>query len=1301
MDALRLELLGGFALRAQDGAPAAFTQRKVMALLAYLALNPGQPHARDKLTALLWADSAPEQARGSLRQALAALRRALPDGGEGMLVADVAAVSLLPGALALDVDEFRAAARGEAPGDAERAEALYRGDLLEGVVVPAPAFEEWAAVERARLREEAADALRRALDRAAADGGETAVRIGLRLLALDPLQEPVHRAMMRLYARQRRFDAALRQYQACRDVLERELGVAPEPETEALARELREQRRAPRPADAPRPRAPAPPAEPPAGPPAGPPASAAEPGPAVPAKAERRSLTVLHALLDGYDEMVHREDPEDVRLRLRRWYGLASAAVAAHGGTVNNYQGPGIIAVFGHPAARETDAEEAVAAGLAVVAATRGAVPPIGTARVGIATGLVVIGDVLAGPDLSVRELVGEAPNLAVRICHLAPPGTVLANRRTRRLVGELFAWREAGAQMVSGRADPVQLHEAVGDGAVASRFHATRGAGGSFVGREMEAGLLLDRWQAACAGEGQVVLLGGEPGIGKSRIVEAMHQRLAGTRHDTVRLQCSPGRAGSDLYPVIRHVEAQADLRARPDPEARRAALEAFVLRAGADPSAVAPVLAELFGAAADGEGLRVASGGRMRERLFRALCALLVGRAEQAPVLIVVEDAQWLDPTSADLMAEVVDLIAARRVLIVATHRPGWRPAWLDREHVTALAINRLGRAHSQRIVEQIAGDRPLPPEAAEAVLAKADGVPLFLEELTRAALEAAEGGRQGADAAAAVPDTLQDLLRARLERSGPALRAAQIAAAVGREVHADLVVAVDGRPEAEVRADLDRLVAAGLLQSRGGLPADQYAFKHALVQEAAHDSLLKEERRAIHARIAEALAARGGDAPEEVARHLEEAGDADRASALYLEAGRRALARSAQAEALGHLDRAQAALAALPPAPERAARGTDVRLARGNALIVARGFADASAGAAFAEARRLAEAAGDDERLVRALGGLWQCDSVRGDFEAGLADGLRILELGERRDHDPYRLIGHCAVGGSNLFLGWADAASGHLNRALGVFRRAPTLSDERVLGGDTVVYAMCFAAHAHWLGGRHAAALASLESAAARAERTGQPFGRAVVLGYGATLRAFRREPAEARALAEEGAEFCREHGFPYYRAWCLIIRAWADAAEGDASGLGRMAEGLALLRSGGTLLRVPMHLAMEAELMLGLGRTGDALAALEEARDLVGRTGEAWQRAEVERLRGIALARSDRAAADAAFRAALASARSGGARMHELRAAAAMVRAGFAAGADAAALLRPPLAAVRDGDDLRDVREARELLAEAA
>jgi class 3 adenylate cyclase len=655
--------------------------------------------------------------------------------------------------------------------------------------------------------------------------------------------------------------------------------------------------------------------------------------------AERRQVTVMFSDLVGSTALSARMDPEDLREVISAYQKCVTETLQRFGGFVAKYMGDGVLVYFGYPQAHEDDAERAVGAGLKLIQAVGGlkARAPLQT-RVGIATGLVVVGDLIGSGEARERGIVGETPNLAARLQGIAEPNAVVIAESTRKLVGNLFELEDLGAQDLKGVSGPVRSWTAVRPASVESRFDALHASGlTELVGREEELELLLRRWSKAKSGQGQVVLLSGEPGIGKSRLTAALMERVAGEPHTRLRYFCSPQHSDSALYPIIGQMERAAGLAHGDTAQVKLDKLDALLAPTSTSKQDAA-LFAEMLSLPNDGRypALNMDPQQR-RQKTLEALTAQLETLSRQKPALMIFEDAHWTDPTSLETFGRVVDRVRSLPVLLIVTFRPEFDPPWVGRHYVAALTINRLAQHDVEAMIGRVVGNKLIPAGVRKDIIERTDGIPLFVEEMTKAVLEAEseeEAQRTAAtvpSTALAVPASLHASLMARLDRLGAAREVAQIGAAIGREFTHALLAAVIAKPEADLGSALERLIDAGLLFRQGVPPHVTYLFKHALVQDAAYGTLLREPRRALHTRIAETLEGQFADIadtqPELLARHCTEAGLIEKAAGLWGKAGQRSLARAALVEGTEQIKRALDQIATMSATP--ALRGEEIKL------------------------------------------------------------------------------------------------------------------------------------------------------------------------------------------------------------------------------------------------------------------------------------------------------------------------------------------------------------------------------------
>jgi class 3 adenylate cyclase len=666
--------------------------------------------------------------------------------------------------------------------------------------------------------------------------------------------------------------------------------------------------------------------------------------------AERRQLTVMFCDLVGSTALSSHLDPEDLREIVAAYHRAVAEGVGSFDGFVAKYMGDGVLAYFGYPHAHEDDPERAVRAGLAVVEAVRRLrAPELLQVRIGVATGLVVVGDLIGSGAAQEQAVVGETPNLAARLQALADPEAIVIAENTRRLIGSLFDYQSLGEVEIRGLAAPIRAYRVLGESRVNSRFEALRSGETPLIGREEELELLQRRWAQAKAGAGRVVLISAEPGIGKSRLTEAFGESLKDEPHTRLRYFCSPHYQDSALFPIIGQLKRAAGFESDHTPEEQLAKLQTLVSRTAPAEGDV-PLLAELLSLPLPGRYPPLdLTPQRKKERTLEALLRQLTGLARQKPVLLVFEDMQWADPTSRELLDLTVEHVERLPVLWIATFRPEFQPSWTGQPHVTTLSLGRLNREKSDDLVRSIGGSAAtLQQEIVDEIVERTDGVPLFLEELTKTVLEAVMAGADGSGAvlaapaaSLAVPATLHASLMARLDRLGAAAKElAQIGAAIGRDFSYEMVAAVAQRADAELRYALGRLVEAGLVYQRGAPPQATFLFKHALVQDTAYSMLLRGPRQALHERIARALEERfpslAETQPQILAHHLTEARSLEKAVRYWCFAGQQSTAKSALVEAIAQLRRGLLLISDLPDSRERTQQELDLQVTLAGALM-----------------------------------------------------------------------------------------------------------------------------------------------------------------------------------------------------------------------------------------------------------------------------------------------------------------------------------------------------------------------------
>jgi class 3 adenylate cyclase/predicted ATPase len=1042
--------------------------------------------------------------------------------------------------------------------------------------------------------------------------------------------------------------------------------------------------------------------------------------------AERRQVTVMFSDLVGSTALSARMDPEDLREVISAYQKCVAETVQRFGGFVAKYMGDGVLVYFGYPQAHEDDAERAVRAGLELIQAV-GALKssaPLQT-RVGIATGLVVVGDLIGSGAAQEQAVVGETPNLAARLQSIAQPNTVVIAESTRRLLGNLFELQDLGPKDLKGIAGPAHAWAALRASSVESRFEALHASGlTKLVGREEELELVLRRWSKAKTGEGQVVLLSGEAGIGKSRLTASLMERLVSEPHTRLRYFSSPQHTDSALYPVIGQMERAAGFVHDDTPHAKLDKLDA-VLAQTSTRIEDAALFAEMLSLPNEGRypALDLTPEQR-RQRTLEALLSQMEALTRRNPVLMIFEDAHWTDPTTLELFGRVVDRVRSLRVLLIVTFRPDFDPPWVGRPYVTFVAINRLGEREILAMIEGVIGNKALPADIRQDIIERTDGIPLFVEEMTKAVLEAES---QGAvehlaalvpSSALAIPASLQASLMARLDRLGPAKEVAQIGAAIGREFSHSLLAAVVRKQETELASALDRLIAAGLLFRHGVPPHATYLFKHALVQDAAYGTLLREPRRTLHARIAETLEKQfteiAESQPELLARHCTEAGQIEQAASFWGKAGQWSLEHSALEEAAEQFTRALALVASLPSTPALRREQINFHVGLTNALMHTKGRAAMETTASVDQTRVLIEQAqalgdtvDDPLLLLSVLYGSWNASYIAFNGDALRELSAQILTLTEEQGTIVPLMVGRRLMAMSLLHTGDIAAARAHFDRAIALYDRVEHRALATRFGQDVRVAILSFRSQAVWVLGYPEAAMADADQAVSYAREIHQAGTLMYALGVTSLTHVNCRNYATASALEDELAALVDQTGALHWKGSGMSVRGWLLALSGKASDAVHMIiAGVTSYRSTGATVGLPLMLSYLASAYAELGRYHDARRCLGEAMTTMETIEERLYEAEIHRMGGEIALQSperDQATAQAYFERALAVARQQQAKSWELRAAMSMARLWRDQSKRDAArdLLAPVYGWFTEGFDTLDLKEAKALLEQLA
>jgi class 3 adenylate cyclase/predicted ATPase len=1031
--------------------------------------------------------------------------------------------------------------------------------------------------------------------------------------------------------------------------------------------------------------------------------------------AERRQLTIMACEIVGLAALSTRLDLEDLRAVSAECHRYCGEIIARHHGCVARYQSDGVLAYFGYPDAHEHDAENAVCAALTLI----GSAAQLGAGlaaqllpRIGIASGIVVVGDGRLGAA-SERMVVGGTPTLAGRLQAVAKAGGLVIAESTRRLVGRMFDYRDLGPLTLEGLAEPAQAWEVLGASALASRFEAQHGMRLTpLVGRDEELELLARRWQRAKGGEGSVVLVSGEPGIGKSRLIVALEERLKADLHPTLRYFCSPHHSDSAFYPLILQLERAAGFERHDTPDAKRHKMAAL-LDLRSEHQEDASRLAELLSIPASGSDASLnMSPQRKKQKTFEALLRQLEKLSRERPVLMVYEDVHWIDPSSRELLEMVVERVAHLPVLLIITFRPEFTAPWAGQSHVTALILGRLSRREGAALVERVAGNNALGDVITAEIVERTDGVPLFVEEVTKDVLE---GGARDEDERTvstmphpplAVPATLHAALTARLDRLGPvAKEIAQIAAAIGREFSYGLLMHAAQKSDAELQGALTRLGDAGLVSCRGTPPQATFLFKHVLVRDVSYATLLRAQRQQLHTRIVSAIEEQFPEVtlaqPDLLALHCTEAGLAEKAVGYRLEAGQQAVARSAMTEAVAQLQKGLDVLARLPENPWRAQQELELQIVLGRALTATRGWGASAVAETIVRARALAEHLNRPDYLVPLLYLQRVFHAVRAEHKLALSLAEQMEKFGEARNDEATVLLGHYLHGFNRFDLGEFVTARALFEQCHGLkdpahraFYAALTPEDPHTVSLARLALTWAFLGYIDQ-------ARARIDAALSKARRLDHAYTLAFVLSVVCWVEEVAGAPDVEERHAEALVALSNEHGFLFWSSLGLLHQGRSLTVLGQAQeGLTLLEKGFSLLRATGAVMHTPRALIYLAEATAKVGRLQEGLDCLVEAAQVTEATDERWSEAGLYQLRGDLLhAGGDRAAAEQNYHQALAVARRQSAKTFELRAATSLARLWRDQGkrSEARNLLAPIYGWFTEGFDTPDLKYAKALL----
>jgi class 3 adenylate cyclase/predicted ATPase len=1058
-----------------------------------------------------------------------------------------------------------------------------------------------------------------------------------------------------------------------------------------------------------------------------PPATQAQPSPqtAHPPDAERRQLTVMFCDLVDSTKLSSQLDPEDWWDVVRAYQRVCTEVIQRYDGHVAQLLGDGLLIYFGYPHAHEDDAQRAIRTGLGILDAMGNLNQGLQQAkgiqlaiRIGVHTGLVVVGE-MGGEGRQEQLALGEVPNIASRIEGLAASNTIAISEATHRLVQGYFECQDLGAQTLRGVAEPLHVYRVLQESGARGRLDVavTRGLT-PLVGRESEVTLLLERWEQVKAGHGQVILLTGDAGIGKSRLVQVLKDHVANEPH--VRWECrsSEYSQNSALYPMIDLFQRLLRFQAEDTPDEKLGKLEHALSQYRLPLEESVQLFAPLFSLPIPEDcypALNL-SPQRQLQKTLETIIAILLEHAERQPVLLIIEDVHWTDPSTLALLNLVLDQTPTASLLVLLTCRPMFQPSWSHRSYLTEITVNRLSHAQVEQIVAGMTDGKAFPTEVLQQIIARTDGVPLFIEEMTKAILEsgqltAVDGHYEfaGSLSTFAIPATLQDSLMARLDRLVTAKAVAQYAAVIGRQFAYDLLSMVSQLDAATLQRELGRLVEAEIVYQRGVLPQATYLFKHALIQDAAYESLLKSTRQLYHQRIAQVLEEQFSETaeaqPELIAHHYTEAGLNTQAVRYWHKAGQSAAQRSAHVEAIAHLHRGLELLQTLPETPQRLQHEVDMLIALGASLNATKSIAASEVKQTYLRAQHLCQHLAEPQQLFPVLRGLCNHYNIRAELQTAHQLDEQLLTLAQQVQDPGMLIAAHRALGATLFWRGTVAAAHTHFAQGIALYdpqhHRASTL----LYGEDAGVVCHSLAAWTLLSLGYPDQGLARSQEVVTLARQSAHPFSLAFALALPAMFHAFRREVRVTQERAEAALSLAQEQGFPYWMAVGALMRGWAVTHQGQVQeGIEQMTQGLRAYRATGAVAMQPCFLALLAEAQGTRGQPAEGLTTLTEALTLVDTTGERWYEAELHRLKGEFLVQqhaANQAEAEHCFHHALKIARNQQAKSFELRTATSLARLWHSQGKhdEARQVLGDVYNWFTEGFDTADLQDAKVLLDE--
>jgi len=1042
-----------------------------------------------------------------------------------------------------------------------------------------------------------------------------------------------------------------------------------------------------------------------------------------PPDAERRQLTVMFIDIVESTSLSSQLDPEEYRGVVRAYQAFCSEVVQRYNGHVAQYLGDGLLVYFGYPQAHEDDAQRALRTGLGILAAMGDLNSRLQSEkgiqlalRLGIHTGLVVVGEI--GSSRRQEQLaLGETPNVAARIQARATPNTLVVSRATYRLIQGYFECQDLGAQALRGVTESMHIYQVLSESGATSRLDVAQPRGLTpLVGRESEVALLQERWEQAKAGHGQVILLTGDAGIGKSRLIQTLKDHVANEPH--VRWECRSAEyyQNTALFPLVDLFQRLLRFQAQDTPDEKFGKLEQMLRQYRLPLEESVQLFAPLLSVPLPAHHYPPLnlSPQRQRQKTLETIITILQEEAERHPVLFIVEDLHWADPTTLELLNLVIEQIPTASLLVLLTCRPHFQPAWHHRSYLTEVTVHRLSQHATERMAAQVVGGKRLPAEVLQQIIEKTDGVPLFIEELTKAILESGylkethtHDELTGTLPALAIPVTLQDSLMSRLDWLMTGKVIAQLGATIGRQFSYALLQAVSQLNERTLHEELHRLVEAELLYQRGIPPQATYTFKHALIQDAAYESLLKSTRQQYHQRIAQVLEEQFPETveaePELLARHYTEAGLNEQAVRYWYKAGQRASERFAYVEAIAHLRQGLALLTTLPETSKRTQHEVDIHIALGASLLATKGYGAPEVEQIYLRAHHLCQHLEEPQQLFPVLRGLWNHYTIRAEHQRAHALGEQFLTLAQQRQDSAMLVAAHRALGTTLYNLGTPAEAHRHFTQGLALYDPQQHRTSTFLYGEDGGVMCQSFAARALWFLGYPDQALARSHEAVTLAQQIVHPFSLGFALIFAAMIHQHRREVRAVHERAETVISLALAQGFPFWLAQGAILRGWTLAQQGQAqAGIEQIHQGSNAFRATGAEINQSYFLGLLAEAHGTLGEPETGLRMLTEALAL----GERWYKPELYRLKGALLLQQNsdnHAEAKTCFQHALDIARSQQAKSLELRAARSLSKLWQQQGKrqEAHDLLAPVYGWFTEGFDTADLKDAKALLDELA